>query len=119
MIRELICVSCPLGCPIKVELDDKGEVISVSGNTCNRGKQYAVSECTNPVRMLTTTVKLNGGSLPVAPVKTNAPIPKGKMFECMKEINSASIDAPVKIGDVVIHNICETGVDIVITNEVL
>ncbi|MGN1194813.1 MAG: DUF1667 domain-containing protein [Acutalibacteraceae bacterium] len=118
MKRELVCVSCPLGCPLSVELSDNGEVLSVTGNTCPRGKKYATDECTNPVRMLTSTVKVNGGKLPVVPVKTSAPIPKGKMFDCMKVINNEVVDAPIKIGDVIICNICDTGVDIIATNEV-
>lgn len=117
MTKEMICVSCPLGCMLSVELNDKNEVISVSGNTCKRGEQYAVDECTNPVRMLTSTMKVHGGKLPVIPVKTSKPIPKGKMFECMEVINSVSVDAPVKMGEVLISNICDTGVDIVATNE--
>lgn len=117
MKRELICVSCPFGCPITVELDDSGVVLSVTGNTCKRGEQYAISECTNPVRVLTTTMKVNGGSRAVVPVKTNMPIPKGKMFECMQTINNEVVDAPVKMGDVLVCNICDTGADIVATNE--
>lgn len=118
MIKEMTCVACPLGCQLTVELSDSNEVLSVSGNTCKRGEAYAHDECTNPVRMLTTTVRVNGGSLPVVPVKTSQPIPKGKMFDCMKVINSEIVDAPVKMGDVIISNICDTGVDIVATNEV-
>ena len=118
MKREMICVSCPIGCQLSVELDDNGTVNSVTGNTCKRGEKYAVDECTNPVRMLTTTMKVNGGSLPVISVKTSSPIPKGKMFECMKEINKEVVDAPIRMGAVLISNICDTGVDIVATNEV-
>ncbi len=117
MTRDLICVSCPLGCPITVELSENGEVIKVTGNTCKRGEKYAISECTNPVRVLTSTMKVNGGSLPVIPVKTSAPIPKDKMFDCMKAINNEVVDAPVKIGDVLICNVCDTGADIIATNE--
>ncbi len=117
MTKEMICVSCPIGCMLTVELDDDNKVLSVSGNTCKRGEQYAIDETTNPVRMLTTTIKVNGGSLPVIPVKTSKPIPKGKMFECMEVINNEVVDAPVRMGDVLICNICETGVDIVATNE--
>ncbi|MDD6012911.1 MAG: DUF1667 domain-containing protein [Oscillospiraceae bacterium] len=117
MKKDLICVSCPLGCMLSVELSEKGEVISVTGNTCPRGKKYAEDECTNPVRMLTSTVKVNGGKLAVVPVKTSVPIPKGKMFDCMKVINNEVVDAPVRMGDVIICNICDTGADIVATNE--
>lgn len=116
MIRELVCVSCPLGCGLKVELDDSGAVINVTGNTCPRGKKYAVDECTNPVRMVTSTVKVKGGEHPVVPVKTSKPVPKGLMFEIMKEINSVTVEAPVKIGDVVIENVLGTGADIIATN---
>lgn len=117
MKREMVCVACPLGCALSVELDDEGNVLSVTGNTCKRGEKYAKDECTNPVRMLTTTIKINGAALPVVPVKTSAPIPKGMMFECMKVINEKAVDAPVKMGEVLISNICDTGVDIVATNE--
>ena len=115
MKKNLICVSCPLGCPIEVEVEN-GEILSVTGNTCKRGDKYARDELTNPVRSLTTTVKLVDGNLPVVPVKSSKPVPKDKMFDCMKLINEATIKAPVKIGDVVIENILGLGVDIVATN---
>ena len=115
MKKNLICVSCPLGCPIEVEIEN-GEILSVTGNTCKRGDTYARAELTNPVRSLTTTVKLVGGNLPVVPVKSSKTVPKDKMFECMKLINEASIKAPVKIGDVVIKDILGSGADIVVTN---
>ena len=115
MIKNLICVACPLGCPIEVEIDGT-EVVSVKGNTCKRGDEYARTEITNPVRSLTTSVKIEGGVHPVVPVKSLGAIPKGKMFECMDVINSVTFKAPVKIGDVVIENILGLGVDIVATN---
>ncbi len=115
MKKSLICVSCPLGCPIEVEIEN-GEILSVTGNTCKRGDAYARDELTNPVRSLTTTVKLVNGALPVVPVKSSKPVPKNKMFECMEIINKASVEAPVKIGDVVVENILGTGADIIVTN---
>ncbi len=115
MKKNLICVACPLGCPIEVEMEN-GEVISVQGNTCKRGDAYARTEITNPVRSLTSSVKVEGGVHPVVPVKSSGAIPKGKMFDCMKEINSVTVKAPIKIGDVVIENILGLGVDIVATN---
>ena len=115
MKKSLICVSCPLGCPIEVEIEN-GEVVAVTGNTCKRGDAYARAEITNPVRSLTTSVKVENGVHPVVPVKSSGPVPKDKMFECMKVINSATVKAPVKIGDVVIENILDLGVDIVATN---
>ncbi len=115
---EMVCVSCPMGCAITVELDDNKNVISVTGNTCKRGDAYARQECTHPERMLTSTVKVEGGRLPVVPVKSAKPIPKEMLFDCMKEINKVTLKAPVNIGDVVIENILGTGTDIIATNEV-
>ncbi len=116
MTKELICVACPLGCGLTVELEND-EIVSVTGNTCPRGKAYAVTELTNPTRMLTTTVKVKGGRLPMVPVRTSVPIPKGKMFDIMKEINKVEIDAPVKVGQVIIEDVLSTGIDVIATNE--
>lgn len=117
MTKNIICVSCPMGCAITVELSEKGEVIDVAGNTCARGKAYAVTECTAPTRMLTSTVKVNGGRTAMVPVKTSVPIPKGMMFDIMKEINSVEISSPVKIGQVIIADVLGTGADIIATND--
>lgn len=117
MIKNIVCVACPMGCPITVELNDKNEVVNVTGNTCPRGKAYAETECTFPTRMLTSTVKVNGGRTAMVPVKTSQPIPKGMMFEIMKEINAVEVASPVKIGQVIIENVLGTGADIIATNE--
>lgn len=115
MKRELTCVACPLGCSITVEYEGT-EVYSVTGNTCKRGDAYARTEVVNPTRSLATSVKVNGGVHPVVPVKSNKPVPKTMLFDCMKEINSVTVNAPVKIGQVIISNILGTGADIVATN---
>lgn len=115
MKRELTCVACPLGCSVTVEYDEN-EVLSVTGNTCKRGEAYAKTEITNPTRSLTSSVKVNGGVHPVVPVKSDKPVPKDMLFECMKVINGTCVDAPVKIGQVIIENILDTGADIVATN---
>ncbi|MDD6807819.1 MAG: DUF1667 domain-containing protein [Oscillospiraceae bacterium] len=117
MIKELTCVACPLGCPLVATIEN-GEVVDVKGNTCKRGAEYAKTECTHPVRSLTTTAKVNGGSSYVVPVKSSVAMPKEKLFEAMKVINSTTIDAPVHIGDVVVSNILGLDVDIIATNEV-
>ncbi len=116
--RDLICVACPRGCPIKVTMNDSGEITEVTGNTCKRGDEYARAEVTHPERSLTPTVKVIGGSAYVVPVKSSTAIPKELLFDAMKEVNAASITAPVHIGDVVIKNILGTGADIVATNEI-
>lgn len=115
--REMVCVSCPMGCAITVELDDNNEVISVTGNTCPRGDKYARQECTHPERMLTSTVKVEGGRLPVVPVKSASPIPKEMLFDAMKEVNKVTLKAPVTFGDVAVKDILGTGIDIVVSNE--
>lgn len=115
MKRELTCVACPLGCSITVEYEGT-EVLSVTGNSCKRGEAYARTEIVNPTRSLATSVKVVGGVHPVVPVKSSNPVPKNMLFDCMREINSVTVTAPVKLGQVIIHDILGTGVDIVATN---
>ncbi len=111
--KELTCVVCPAGCSIKVELDGEGKIVSVTGNTCFRGKEYAESEITNPTRTLTSTVPVyfSENAEPVMlPVRTNKPIPKGKLGEAMEIIHKTKVTSPdgVKIGSVVIANFSRT-----------
>lgn len=115
---ELTCIGCPLGCPLIVTLENK-EVIDVTGNTCPRGATYAKKEVTNPTRIVTSTVRVSGGSCPMVNVKTASDIPKGKMFECIDALKDVVISAPVKIGDVVVKNVAETGVDVIAARNVL
>lgn len=114
MTNTLICITCPRGCTLTVDVEGT-EIKSISGNFCSRGKKYAEDEIIAPKRSLTTSVKVNGGVHPVVPVKSNKPVPKEMIFDCIKVINSVSIDAPVKLGQVIIPNILDTGADIVIT----
>ncbi len=105
-----------MGCSIYVEINDAGEIVSVTGNTCKRGVTYATNEVTHPRRSLATTVRVEGGIYNVVPCKSSEDLPKEKIFDCMKEINSARVNAPVKLGDVLVPDVCGTGVDIVATN---
>ncbi|MBN1064198.1 MULTISPECIES: DUF1667 domain-containing protein [Clostridium] len=109
MIKELICISCPMGCHLKVDAENN----TVTGNTCKRGAEYGINEVTHPVRVITSTVKVKGGQLPVIPVKTNGAIPKGLNFKCMEVLSGVELQAPVKIGDVIVKDVLGTGVDIV------
>lgn len=102
MKRELTCIACPLGCSLTVTLEGK-TVISVEGNTCPRGKDYAINECTAPVRTVTSTVMCENGDL--VSVKTKNPIPKDKVFEAMRVINSTTAKLPIKVGDVLIDDL--------------
>ena len=110
--RELICISCPMGCRLTVKLEGN-EVVSVTGNTCPRGEEYARKECTNPERILTSTVKNNGAVHRVLPVITDREIPLGKLFEAMEAIRKVEVDAPVKEGDILIEDILGTGANVI------
>ena len=112
-MKEFTCIICPRGCRLSV--DDN---MNVTGNSCPRGKQYAISELTNPVRTITSSVRVNNREDLLASVKTSGPIPKGKIFEVMEEINKLSVAAPTRIGDVVKANILGLGVDILITKNI-
>ena len=115
--RNLICIGCPMGCPLTVEIEGD-KVIRVNGNTCNRGDRYARSEVTAPTRAVTSTVKVLHGKAKVVSVKTKKDIPKAKIFACVKILKELQIEAPVYIGDVIVANIADTGVDIVATKTV-
>jgi len=115
--RKFICVSCPLGCGLTVTLDDAGEVTKVEGNTCPRGESYARSEVKDPRRVFASTVRVKGGKLPVCPVRSKTPAPKGKLFDIAKAVAGLNIDAPVKIVQVLIHSVCGTDVDIVASRD--
>ncbi|MCT4544695.1 MAG: DUF1667 domain-containing protein [Vallitalea sp.] len=110
--RELICISCPMGCHLEIEELDNGEY-KITGNQCKRGIIYAQKELTNPTRVLPTTVKIKNGPLRRLPVRTNGAIPKGKIFEAMDIINKVEVEAPIKMGDVVVANILNTGIDVI------
>ena len=114
MIRELTCIVCPKGCSLKVTIADK-EVVSVEGHTCKRGEIYARTECTAPMRVLTTTAAVEGGG--VVSVKTDRAIPKELLFACMEVINELRVPASVKIGDAVLENILGTGAYVVVTGK--
>ena len=114
---NLICIGCPLGCPLTVEMEGN-EVKSVAGNTCPRGDAYAKKELTNPTRIVTSTVRVAGGRLAMVSVKTESDIPKGKIFDCVKALKDVELVAPVKIGDVVLENVAGTGVNVIATKNV-
>ena len=116
-VKNLTCISCPMGCQITVEMDG-GEVVSVTGNTCKRGDVYARKEVTNPTRIVTSTVKVSGGKADMVSVKTKEDIPKGKIFDCVRALKGLEVKAPVRIGDVIVADVAGTGVDIVATKNI-
>lgn len=116
-IKELTCINCPMGCRITVTMDGEN-IISIEGNTCKRGEVYARTEVTAPVRIVTTTIMVNGGAYDRVSCKTREPVPKDKIFSVMDAINKAYCDAPVKIGDVLINDCAGTGIPVVATKSV-
>ena len=113
MTREMTCIICPMGCRLSVEID--GDSIRVSGNTCKRGEQYAVQEATCPMRTVTSLIAVDGAALPLCPVKTARQVPKARIPEVLAALRKARVQAPVKLGDVLIADVAGTGVDIVAT----
>lgn len=113
--HELICINCPLGCQLSVVVED-GAVVSVEGNTCKRGELYGRKEVTDPTRIVTTSVPVDGSSTEkMVSVKTAHDVPKDKIFDVMRALRGVRMQAPVSIGDVVVADVCDTGVDIVAT----
>jgi len=111
--REITCIGCPMGCRLSVAVEGAA-VVSVDNAGCGRGVAYARQECVCPTRMVTARVTVSGRRTPLS-VKTARPVPKDKIFACLERIREAHLTAPVKIGDVVVADICGTGVDVVAT----
>lgn len=105
MNRKLTCILCPRGCALEV-----GENLAVFGNFCPRGEKYAVDECTNPVRTVTATVRISNRKDTMLSVKTENPVPKGKMMEVMALLRTLSVPAPVAIGTVIAADVLGTNI---------
>ena len=112
-MKELTCIVCPRGCRLKV--DDNMEV---TGNSCPRGKIYAINELTHPTRTITSSIRVNNRPYTLVSVKTDKPIPKDKMFDVMKEIDKLEVQAPTRIGQIVLPNVLGTDANIVITKDI-
>ena len=117
MSREMICINCPMGCHMTVDDSDKNNIV-ILGNNCPRGKTYAVHEVTAPKRMVTGSVRVNGGKITMVSVKTRTAIPKELIFDSLALLKNVTLQAPVRIGDVAVANICGCGVDFVVTKNV-
>lgn len=114
MNREFTCIICPRGCHITVDENN-----NVSGNSCPRGKVYVLKEMSAPERTLTSSVRVTNRPNCVVSVKTSNPIPKAKLFEMMEVVNTLFVEAPVHVGDVLIHNPLGLDTDIVVTKNIL
>ena len=114
---NLTCIGCPLGCSLTAELEGR-EVIRVTGNNCGVGDKYARKELTNPTRIVTSTVRVTGGELAAVSVKTAGDIPKARIFDCVRALKDLEIPAPVSIGQVVLEDVCGTGVAVIATKNI-
>ena len=114
MKRQLTCIICPRGCALTADIH--GETVTVTGHTCPKGEEYAVSECTNPVRTVTATVRVDNRRDVMVSVKTENPVPKGSMADVMAALRKITVQAPIRMGDVVLENI--SGTKIVATKEI-
>ena len=111
-MTSIICITCPKGCRLSV---DEENGYKVTGNGCPRGEIYGKNELQHPVRVITSTVRIEGAAVPRLPVKTDKPLPKEKMFECMHLLDSITAKSPVRIGDRLAEHILGTDVNIVAT----
>ena len=116
-IVNLTCIGCPMGCSLTAEVEGS-QVVSVTGNTCKVGEKYARKELTNPTRIVTSTVRVEGGTLGAVSVKTAGDIPKGKMLDCVRALKDVVVKAPVSIGQVVLEDAAGTGVSVVATKNI-
>ena len=111
-MTNLICITCPKGCHLCV---DEEHDYAVTGNGCPRGAVYGKSELLHPVRTVTSTVRIEGASIPRLPVKTDRPLAKEKMMECMELLDALEVHSPVHVGDILAANLLNTDVNIVAT----
>ena len=120
MVRAMTCIMCPMGCDLTVKTgaDAGAEKILVTGNTCPKGREYAVQEMTDPQRNIATSVLVKGGELPLVSVRLDHMIPKNRIFDVMAEIRKQSLEAPVFAGQVVIENVLGLGANVIVTKHV-
>ncbi|MDR2865143.1 MAG: DUF1667 domain-containing protein [Spirochaetaceae bacterium] len=111
-IVELICIVCPKGCHLQV---DTKKDYAVTGNSCERGIVYGKQEVTNPTRVISSTVVIDGAEIPRMPVKIDKPIPKEKIFDAMRLLDGLELHNPVHMGDIVVKDICGTDANFVST----
>ena len=116
-MKEIICIVCPNGCRLRVTPQDGG--FNITGNTCKRGEEFAVTEMTHPVRTLTTTVRTAFPAVPVLPVRTAEAVPKEKIGDLMVFIGTITVRDKIGIGDVIAHNALGLGVNIIAASNVL
>jgi len=120
MIEEnIICIGCPLSCRATLRIDDRGEVFEIKGYKCKEGRQYVLEEYRNPVRIFTSTILTENSNQPLLPVRTDRPILKSKLIEAVFALFRLKAKAPVRVGQVILPNLLNTGADVIATNDLL
>lgn len=118
VVRLIRCIICPTGCAITATPDQRGNV-NFEGYTCKRGLEYARQEYFEPKRILTTTMRVENGKLPLVPVRTDKPIPKEKLVDSIKEVAQKIVKAPIKMGDILINNLLGLDVHIIASRDLI
>lgn len=116
-IRVLTCIRCPMGCELTTIINDDG-LVTVKGNACIRGEQYAKKELSNPLRVLTTTVRVLEGTQAMLPVRTRGEIPKEKIMDGIRQLKRIQLKAPIMVGDIIMNNIADTGIAVIATKTI-
>ena len=114
MEQQITCINCPVGCRMTVTQNEAGDVVKVEGNTCLRGDKYARQECTLPLRMITAVIPVENSRIPLS-VKTASPVPKKLITDVMEALKKLQVTAPVSLGQIILKNVCNTGIDIIAT----
>ena len=110
--RHFTCVTCPVGCEMDVEVKD-GEVLSIEGNRCAKGEEFVLQELREPMRILTTTVRISGAKWAMLPVRTDKPIPKRLFLQVVSQLADLELQAPVKVSDLIMTDVADTGANVI------
>jgi CxxC motif-containing protein len=113
--QVITCIGCPNGC--QIEVTKIGDEFKIEGNECKRGEEYAIEEFTAPKRILTTTLQVHDGILPLIPVRSDRPLPKNRLFDCMDYLCKVKVSSPIKMGDILVENILNLNVNIIASRD--
>lgn len=112
-----LCIGCPLGCRLELDEDNQGDIVEVRGSSCRKGDRYAVQEHTDPRRLVTTTVAVDGARWPRLPVRTTGEIPRDQVLEACRALHEVRVRAPVRLGEIVAEDLLGSGCDVVATRD--
>ena len=112
--KHFVCVVCPVGCEIDV-VHEGSKIISMEGNKCEKSAEFVSQELIEPMRILTTTVRIQGSRWPVIPVRTDTAVPKRLFPRIMRQLRRIKLQSPVNMMDVVVRDVLHTGANIIAT----